>query len=618
MATASPPARPAAAPPAPPHPLDQLVEVETPEQVVFSYSVAGIGSRAAAAAIDFLIILASVAALWLALLLLVPTGIAAGAVGVGAGSWGMAAAILLTFGIAWGYYVLWEGLRDGQTPGKRRLGLRVVQDGGYSVSLAASAVRNLLRIVDIQPFPFYGVGIVSAVLSRGGKRLGDIAAGTIVVHERVVPAAVSSGSGDAGAAPAVAQLSDEEYGLLDRWVARRAELAPERRQEFAARLWERFRDRFPDERDSAASPALLRIHERERSARARGAAARGARGAARERHVIVAQGAERWSDFARTLAGAQRRGLRAMSEAEVEAFVARYREVATDLARLQTASRGRDQDAVFYVSRLVAAGHNLLYRQRRSAAASAWRYLTATVPREIRRSWRLVALAAILLFTPAGTTYVAVLRRPALAYELMPPGMIDRAESARAREARGEGYLPSDEIGPLPVLASGIAANNIHVTYTAFAGGILFGLGTVLILVSNGILIGGAVGLFATKEVAHLILAFMAPHGVLELSAICIAAAGGLHLATAILLPGALTRRAALVVRGRRAIRLIAAATLLLLVAGAIEGFISPRVWPLGWKLAVSGATAVLLALFVSLGRDGVDEPREQTAYATE
>jgi uncharacterized membrane protein SpoIIM required for sporulation len=135
----------------------------------------------------------------------------------------------------------------------------------------------------------------------------------------------------------------------------------------------------------------------------------------------------------------------------------------------------------------------------------------------------------------------------------------------------------------------------------------VFGLGTAFLLVTNGIALGAAVGLFASKGVAHLIWAFVAPHGVLELSAICIAAAGGLHLATALLLPGALTRREALGVRGRCAIRLVAAATMLLVLAGSIEGFISPRVWPIQWKLLVSAATLVLLVAYVSLGwRGGV------------
>ena len=103
----------------------------------------------------------------------------------------------------------------------------------------------------------------------------------------------------------------------------------------------------------------------------------------------------------------------------------------------------------------------------------------------------------------------------------------------------------------------------------------------------------------------------------LELSAIAIAGGAGLHLASALLLPGALTRKEALLVRGRRAITLVACATLMLLVAGAIEGLISPRSWPLEWKLWVSAATAVLLAFYATRGRrpDAPDEaiPADQS-----
>jgi hypothetical protein len=127
----------------------------------------------------------------------------------------------------------------------------------------------------------------------------------------------------------------------------------------------------------------------------------------------------------------------------------------------------------------------------------------------------------------------------------------------------------------------------------------------MLLLVLNGVSFGGVLGLYQSKGILKLILAFVAPHGVLELTAVCIAGGAGLLLAAALLLPGRRTRKRALVENGRRAIRLIAAATVLLLVAGSLEGFVSPiPYWPLEAKLAISGATLVLLAFYVSLGRN--------------
>jgi uncharacterized membrane protein SpoIIM required for sporulation/uncharacterized RDD family membrane protein YckC len=583
--------------------LDQVIEIETPEQVMVTVTVAGIGSRTAAAIIDAGIITLILLGIWL-------LGVAPGIGLLDEGAWVLAIGLFATFALFWGYYVLFEGLRDGQTPGKRLLGLRVVQDGGYSVSFAASAVRNLVRLLDMQPFPTALLGLAVALVSRSGKRLGDMAAGTIVVREHVHHVHVhAQAEEDRTAVPAV--LTEPEYELLARFMGRRSALDPQHRNALATQMVERFAGRLPDAPGALA--ALVRLYEQERLARAQGGPARDARGAAREQHALVARGAARWQEFSGWLARAQQSGLAAMPEREVTEFVARYRELATDLARLRTASGGREHDAVYQLSRLVAAGHNLLYRQRSTPGRAAWRYLTSAVPAEIRASWAQIALAALLLFGPAIATYVAIVRSPELGYELMPATMIERAESARAREALGEGYLPKDEEVPLPILASQVATNNIGVTFAAFASGMTAGLVTVFLLAFNGVMIGGAVGLFASMDVGHLIWAFVAPHGVLELFAICVAGGGAFHMASAILLPGTRTRREAMVVRGRRAIRLIAAATMLLIVAGAIEGFISPRVWPIEWKFAVSGVTAVFLLLFLSLGRRpraAVDEER--------
>ena len=596
--------------------LEQTVDVETPEQVVFSYTIAGIGSRAAAAILDYLL------CILLFVVFLVAVALPLGAFGRldWKPVWLAAMLVFVQFLIVWGYYVLWEGLADGQTPGKRRMGLRVVQDGGYSVSFAASAVRNLVRIIDLQPAFSYGVGILSAALSSSGKRLGDIVAGTMVVRERVVhltaPAPTVPAPREGEAAPAVATLlSDDEYALLERFIQRRGALEADRRRTIADGLAARFAPRWPDVVTSSQA-FLPRLYEHERAARARGVAARSDTGAAREQHAIVAAGAERWGRFAKMLDDAQRRGLARMSEKEVSAFVAEYRELATDLARLRTATRGREADALFYLSRLVAGGHNLFYRQRQLVGATAWRYMTVTVPREIRRSARPVLLAALLLFGPAAIAYTVVVRRPEAAREFIPPHMLDRAEEGVRRAKTEEGYIPDPQLWR-PVMASAIITNNVQVAFVAFAAGITAGVGTVLALVVNGISFGGVLGLYQTKGILGLIVAFVAPHGVLELTAICLAGGAGLLIAQGMLLPGALTRREALVVNGRRAIRLVAGATLLLVVAGTIEGLISPiPYWPLDLKLIVSAMTAVLLVFYLVQGRSGEAEaPLEESGY---
>ena len=581
--------------------LDVSLEVETPEQIALSYSVAGIGSRGAAAVIDTLVSFGALMMLGLIV------GIAASYGGLKLGklnpsaAWIVAAYFIAQFVVMWGYYVLFEGIWDGQTPGKRIMHLRVVRDGGFSVTFAASAVRNLLRVIDA--FGFYIVGIIVALMSDSRKRLGDLVAGTFVIKEER-----AQERNDLVASPAernrnlTARLSDDEYTLLDRYMVRRMALDPERRDAIVTQLAERFTNFLPSSTEAPLRASLLRLYESEREARASGVASRTDTGAQREQHAIVALGLKRWNDFAGELDAAYARGLTHMTPDEVSGLVARYREITTDLARLQTASRGRSNESLFYVSRLVARGHNLLYRQRSRTVAAVMEYLTVTVPSEVRRSWRPIALAAVLLFGPAGAAYYAVVTEPGVATQLLPDEMISRATTGAEREKRGEGYVSiPQEIRP--VVASRIISNNVTVTYLAFAMGLTAGIGTVLLLVFNGVGIGSGVGLFASRGVARLILAFIAPHGVLELSAICIAGGGGFLIAKGILLPGNRTRREALVESGMRAINLIAASSLFLLVAGTLEGLVSPRVWPLGWKLTISAVTAAVMLGYLSLGR---------------
>jgi uncharacterized membrane protein SpoIIM required for sporulation len=152
-------------------------------------------------------------------------------------------------------------------------------------------------------------------------------------------------------------------------------------------------------------------------------------------------------------------------------------------------------------------------------------------------------------------------------------------------------------------MASGIIANNVQVTFAAFAFGLTAGIGTLILLLTNGVAIGGVMGLYTSKGIASLLIKFVAPHGVLELTAICIAGAAGLLLAAALLIPGDRTRKRALVENGRRAIHLIAVSTVLLVIAGTLEGLVSPiPSWSLGAKLAVSGATAVFLVAYLGAG----------------
>jgi len=198
--------------------LDSRFRLETPEGIDLLLRPAGPLPRALAWLMDAL----------LRALLLTALAIALGVLGVfGKGLFGICA-----FVISWGYPILFEVLNQGRTPGKKLMKLCVVHDDGTPVGWPASIVRNLLRSVDMLPL-FYGLGLLSCLLERQFKRLGDLAAGTLVVYQQERPQARPKLPEVAALRlPFVLQL-DEQRALLD-FAERSSTLSSARRAELAA------------------------------------------------------------------------------------------------------------------------------------------------------------------------------------------------------------------------------------------------------------------------------------------------------------------------------------------------------------------------------------------------
>jgi uncharacterized RDD family membrane protein YckC len=225
---------------------------DTPERVEVAYDLAGLGSRFVAALVDGLLM-----GLLLALFFV------AGAVGLaflGATVAELAdeplesstmlaliavAAVIATFVVLWGYHVFFEMVWHGQTPGKRAMGLRVIKEGGYPVDLAASVIRNLVRAVDYLPWS-YALGAIVVFVDGRSRRLGDMAAGTLVVKERrtltvgalgLDPALLSASPGEDGPPlPEPTRLAAADQTLLRDYFQRRRTLAGPAAEALAAQL----------------------------------------------------------------------------------------------------------------------------------------------------------------------------------------------------------------------------------------------------------------------------------------------------------------------------------------------------------------------------------------------
>lgn len=228
--------------------MDDLYTIDTPENIEFAYDVAGIGSRFLAAIIDsFLIAVAETVVLVGAGLVLsnAPSGLTSSSLN----SVIFALASLLTFVILWSYYIVFELVWNGQSPGKRMIGLRVVREGGRPITFLSSALRNFIRLVDFLP-AFYGVGVVVMFIDRRARRLGDLAGGTLVVKERrnVTLENLTANTGPVIAAPQPGEqtaqptlqnvhlLNDQDYTLVQEFLRRRSELGRDARTRLGVQL----------------------------------------------------------------------------------------------------------------------------------------------------------------------------------------------------------------------------------------------------------------------------------------------------------------------------------------------------------------------------------------------
>lgn len=562
------------------------VRIETPEHVPIGFELAGIGSRGAAVILD-------VVALGITASVLAVAGM--GFAGLGVTEWvanaGFAVYLLVLFALQWGYFFVAEGFFNGRTLGKHALGLRVVGEGGTRVTLQASALRNLVRFVDIQPVGTSLVGLGLIALHPRAQRLGDMVAGTVVVRDRrpthEIPEmeAATGGTGRSS-------LEPRQFDVLAGYIRRRDALPKDVRRRLAGRVAD------------AMEPALLRrgrleasldqllteLHESEEALHAPGG------GANMQAVALVRAQAPVWKRFRSLTDRAGRRGLAALDEEELAEFTSLYREVSADFARART--YGGSLQLCFHLESLVGEAHNLFYRGGDDGFDFVG-WLRRGFPAAVRRNRGFVLGAAALLFLPAAVTWGSVTDDPELGRRILPPEIVSRAEESGDRLRRGEPYVEVPSV-QMSVFSSSIMTNNLQVAFLAAAGGILAGLGTVAILVLNGIHLGSVFGMFGTHGGAGLLWSFVHPHGVLELTAITISGGAGLILGWAVLAPGRRTRGRALREDGRVALSLLGGAGVLLVLAGLVEGFVSPARLAPFLKEAFSATVAVLLALYLA------------------
>ena len=309
-----------------------------------------------------------------------------------------------------------------------------------------------------------------------------------------------------------------------------------------------------------------------------------------------------WQRLEDLLTLLDRMSLRRLHREEVRELGRIYRRTSSDLAIARAESR--DPRLVNYLNSLVIRAHGRIYRAEALEGGQRVRkFFARDFPQTFRRTWRYTAIA-FALFMVFGVASFLGTWRDAEFSELAGVSAAWRAQNTDARVRWWESLNEANQVG-----GAAIMTNNIQVMFLAFAFGALLGLGTLYIMAANGASIGAVLALTYRAGFGHELVAFMAGHGVIELTCIFIAGGAGLLVGGAMLMPDDLSRFDSLRLRGRESVQLIVGCIPLLVLAGIIEGFISPAPVSPAIKFSVAIATGLALYAFLILaGREELEE----------
>jgi uncharacterized membrane protein SpoIIM required for sporulation len=309
-----------------------------------------------------------------------------------------------------------------------------------------------------------------------------------------------------------------------------------------------------------------------------------------------------WDQLEELLKNIASRGIQSLNNDQLRDLGRLYRCASSDLSRARAMKIGGD--IPIYLNNLVVKAHNQVYQRRINRWTDLRNYLWITFPTLVQNNVAYICLAFALVAIPFIACYCAVLHDINFAHlevakgkPLVSEELWHVVEQHKMWTDQAQDYSPT--------VSSQIATNNIRVAILAFALGITGGIGTSAVLLLNGISLGATFGVCRIYHLDDRLWAFCSAHGVIELMSIFISGAAGLIIGKALLFPGSYRRQDALRLASRSAFALFAGCIPLLLIAGTIEGFISPRTdLPAAAKFAVSLATFICLFLYLFLPRN--------------
>jgi uncharacterized membrane protein SpoIIM required for sporulation len=296
-----------------------------------------------------------------------------------------------------------------------------------------------------------------------------------------------------------------------------------------------------------------------------------------------------WTKLEELLNLTNRQGLKALTRYDLQELSLLYRQAAADLAAIR-----QDPGSVHfsrYLNQLLTRAHNTIYSGQRANPRQFLSFFWIEYPRIFRRNLNHCSLATAIFVIGAFLGAVLTYQDPDFKVKFLGPQMVETIEHRQ--------MWTHSVVAIKPLASSSIMTNNISVGFTTFAMGITAGIGTIYMMLFNGLLMG-VVGMACRLAGMSLQLwSFVIPHGVLEIPAIFIAGGAGFRVAQGLLFPGLLPRRESLARAGAEAVRLLLGTVPMLIVAGVIEAFISPTDLAVSWKFSLAAALFTLLIVYL-------------------
>ncbi len=295
--------------------------------------------------------------------------------------------------------------------------------------------------------------------------------------------------------------------------------------------------------------------------------------------TFVRKNRPRWQQLEQMITLMEQRSREARRRTFLQELSAAYRATAADLAFAQTYFGGTT--VLLFLHQLVGRAHNQIYRSRGLSLKEAIHFFRREIPEATRRHLTAVSWSALVFVIGIMLGLSAVQFDERSATLLVPTQILDSIYSGRMWTG------PIMSVLPAPVMSTMLVTNNISVALLAFVGGLTFGVVSFWILFFNGVMLGMVFKLCANYGLLGPLAGFIATHGFLEISAVVLAGGAGFVMANALLRPGNYSRRDALSVQARAAVRMAVATVPALIVAGCLEAFVSPSTLPIGVKAVV-------------------------------